>query len=72
MSSLAFIQLTQNGTAWPVRIDDIDDVRPVQGRIGGAWILRKGGKPAVQVDETTAAVFTAINAQWTAYLAALT
>lgn len=71
MIGLFFIQVTANGKSIPVRIDDIDRVYPVTGSVGGSRILlKKGGEP-IEVNETPAQVYTAINAQCTAYLTAL-
>jgi hypothetical protein len=70
MSSLAWIQLTANGKSVPIRVDDIDRVYPVGGSVGGSQIHFKADT-WLEVSETPAQVYTAIEAKYTAYLAAL-
>lgn len=71
MSGLAWIQVTANGQSIPVRIDDLLDVQRVGGTIGGSRITFKTQRPPLEVSETPAQIFTAIDAKWTQYTTAL-
>lgn len=65
ISRLAHIQVTANGTLVPVRIDDIDEVKAVGGDDGGSRLRFNTNRPTLEVDETPAEIYTAINAKWT-------
>ena len=69
MIGLAWIQLTANGKGIPIEISNIRRVYPVTGSTGGSRITFKDGSDPLEVSETPAAVYTAINAKWLAWLA---
>ena len=69
MMGLAWISVTTiGGTAVPVRVEDIDRVAP---NGGGARIHYKTGVQPLDVTESTADIYTALNGLWTDYLTAL-
>lgn len=72
MIGLFWISVTTvSGKAIPVRIENIDSVYPNTGAIGGSRIyFTRGGAP-LEVNETPAQIYTAIDTKCSAYLTAL-
>lgn len=69
MSALAFIELTEgDGVKLIVRIIEIDRI---YRKIGGSQITLKAGGAPLDVNETPAQVYTAINTKWTEFTTAL-
>ncbi len=68
MHQLAFIEVVAVGGA--ERKIPIADIADVLENTGGAKVTMRSGQ-SFETSTTAASIFTAINAQWTAYLTAL-